>query len=162
MYIRRKVFSVLVDEESGKERLYSVNETLLEGCEVREFAEKEEEPKKKSGKGKKIALGVAGAVATTAAGAYAAKKGYLGKKAADKVNNVILKYSKEGGKVYEQAIKDKVNAHKKDIVKHAKEVVAKKHAGADKFTQKNISDALVEKNLKKAEASMRKHNPGRR
>ena len=47
MYVRRKVFSVLVDE-TGEERLYSVNETLLEGFEYeeREFAEKEEEPKK--------------------------------------------------------------------------------------------------------------------
>ena len=161
MYIRRKVFSILVDE-TGEERLYSVNETILED---RIFAKKEEEEKeepKKGGKGKKIALGIAGAVATTAAGAYAAKKGYLGKKAADKVNNVIMKHSKEGGKVYEQAVKDKVNAHKKAIVKRAQEVVAKEHAGADKFTQKNISDALAEKNLKKAESSMRKHNPGRK
>ena len=158
MYIRRKVFSILTDEK-GEERLYSVNETVFKGYEVREFAEKEE---KKSHKGAKIAAGVAGTVGATAAGVYAAKKGLLGKRAADKVNNVILKYSKEGGKVYEQAIKDKVNAHKKGIVKHAQEVVAKKHAGADKFTQKNISDALAEKNLKKAEASMRKHNPGRK
>lgn len=158
MYIRRKVFSILTDE-MGEERLYSVNETVFEGYEEREFAKKEE---KKSHKGAKIAAGVAGTVGATAAGVYAAKKGLLGKKAADKVNNVILKYSKEGGKVYEQAIKDKVNAHKKGIVKHAQEVVAKKHAGADKFTQKNISDALAEKNLKKAEASMRKHNPGRK
>ncbi len=42
MYIRRKVFSILVDE-TGEERLYSVNETILEGYEEREFAEKEEE-----------------------------------------------------------------------------------------------------------------------
>ena len=159
MYIRRKVFSVLVDE-TGEERLYSVNETILED---RIFTKKEEEEEpKKGGKGKKIALGIAGAVATTAAGAYAAKKGYLGKKAADKVNNVIMKHSKEGGKVYEQAVKDKVNAHKKAIVKRAQEVVAKEHAGADKFTQKNISDALAKENLKKAEASMRKHNPGKK
>lgn len=158
MYIRRKVFSILTNE-MGEERLYSVNETVFEGYEEREFSKKEE---KKSHKGAKIAAGVVGTVGATAAGVYAAKKGLLGKKAADKVNNVIMKYSKEGGKVYEQAVKDKVNAHKKDIVKHAQEVVAKKHAGADKFTQKNISDALAEKNLKKAEASMRKHNPGRK
>ena len=158
MYIRRKVFSVLLDE-TGEERLYSVNETILED---RIFANKEEEEPKKGGKGKKIALGIAGAVATTAAGAYAAKKGYLGKKAADKVNKVIMKHSKEGGKVYEQAVKDRVNAHKKDIVKTAENKIAKKYPSADKFTQKNISDALVEKNLKKAEASMRKHNPGRK
>ena len=49
MYIRRKVFSVLVDE-TGEERLYSVNETLLEGYEEREFAEKEEEVEPKNDK----------------------------------------------------------------------------------------------------------------
>lgn len=45
MYIRRKVFSVLTDE-TGEERLYSVNETLLDGYEVeeeREFAKKEDD-----------------------------------------------------------------------------------------------------------------------
>ena len=159
MYIRRKVFSVLVDE-TGEEKLYSVNETVFEGYKEREFAEKEEE--KKSRKAAKVAGGIAGAAVTTAAGLYAAKKGYLGKKAADKVNNVIMKHSKEGGKVYVQAVKDKVNAHKKDIIKNAQEVVAKKHAGADKFTQKNISDALAKENLKKAAASIIKHNPGRK
>lgn len=43
MYIRRKVFSILTDE-MGEERLYSVNETVLEGFEYNEriFAEKEE------------------------------------------------------------------------------------------------------------------------
>ena len=41
MYIRRKVFSILTDE-MGEERLYSVNETLLEGYEVREFAKRED------------------------------------------------------------------------------------------------------------------------
>lgn len=44
MYIRRKVFSILTDE-AGEERLYSINETLLEGYgveEEREFAKKEE------------------------------------------------------------------------------------------------------------------------
>ena len=37
MYIRRKVFSILTDE-MGEERLYSVNETVFEGYEEREFA----------------------------------------------------------------------------------------------------------------------------
>ena len=44
MYIRRKVFSILTDE-MGEERLYSVNETILEDYEEREFADKEEEEK---------------------------------------------------------------------------------------------------------------------
>ena len=41
MYIRRKVFSIFTDE-AGEERLYSVNETVFEGFEEREFAKKEE------------------------------------------------------------------------------------------------------------------------
>ena len=44
MYIRRKVFSILTDE-MGEERLYSVNETVFEGYEEREFAKKEENEK---------------------------------------------------------------------------------------------------------------------
>ena len=40
MYIRRKVFSVLTDE-MGEERLYSVNETVLEGFEYDEVEQKE-------------------------------------------------------------------------------------------------------------------------
>ena len=39
MYIRRKVFSILTDE-MGEERLYSVNETVFEGYEEREFGMK--------------------------------------------------------------------------------------------------------------------------
>lgn len=47
MYIRRKVFSILTDE-MGEEKLFSVNETLLEGYEYDEvddryFSKKEEE-----------------------------------------------------------------------------------------------------------------------
>lgn len=53
MYIRRKVFSVLVDE-TGEERLYSVNETILEGYEEREFAEKKEEEESPRAKRKRL------------------------------------------------------------------------------------------------------------
>ena len=112
MYIRRKVFSILTDE-MGEERLYSVNETILEGYEYdeeREFAESEEK-EKKSHKGAKIATGVAGTAAATAAGIYAAKKGLLGGKAAEKVNRAFMKYTKAGSKHYEQAVQDAVNAN---------------------------------------------------
>lgn len=115
MYIRRKVFSILTDE-MGEERLYSVNETVFEGYEEREFAKKEE---KKSHKGAKIAAGVAGTVGATAAGVYAAKKGLLGGKAAEKVNKVVMKYAKTGGKHYEQAVKDAVKANTKKLQKES-------------------------------------------
>ena len=122
MYIRRKVFSILADE-MGEERLYSVNETLLEGYEYeeRDFAdseeEEEEEHPKKSHKAAKIAGGVAGVVGTTAAGVYAAKKGLLGKKAGEAVNKIIMKNTKAGSKLYEQAVKDTVNLHSKELEK---------------------------------------------
>ena len=45
MYIRRKVFSRLWDEETNEEKLFSVNETILseEGIEDREFSKKDDE-----------------------------------------------------------------------------------------------------------------------
>ena len=71
MYIRRKVFSVCLDE-NGEERLFSTNEVISEESYLKMFAEKEE--KKGMSKGKKRALIAAGAVAGTAAGLYGANK----------------------------------------------------------------------------------------
>ena len=154
MYIRRKVFSILVDE-SGEERLYSVNETLLED---RMFAKKEEEPKKKSGKGKKVALGVTGAVATTAAGAYAAKKGLLGAKAGTAVNKVIMKNTKAGSKYYEQAVKDAVKANTKKLHKEsatkAREVFTNPNEGQLK--------SMFSKAKAKFEAELKQGTPGKK
>ena len=60
MYIRRKVFACLTDE-MGEEKLFSVNETILEECENREFSEKEEKKSKIRTAGKIAALTGAGA-----------------------------------------------------------------------------------------------------
>lgn len=60
MYIRRKVFSIALDE-NGEERLFSTNKVVTE-------------EKKGLSKGKKRALIAAGAVAGTAAGIYGANK----------------------------------------------------------------------------------------
>ena len=63
MYIRRKVFSRIWDEETNDEKLFSVNETILSGndCEDREFSEKEEKKSKIRTVGKVAALTGAGA-----------------------------------------------------------------------------------------------------
>ena len=148
MYIRRKVFSVLTNE-MGEERLYSVNETVFEGFEYDEvderiFAEKEE---KKGGKGKKIAAGVVGTTAATAAGLYAAKKGHLGAKAGEAVNKVIMKYAKQGGKVYENAVKDATKAQTKKIKKQLMAELSKEFPGS---AQANLRKNLTESRIKDA------------
>ena len=79
MYIRRKVFSILTDE-MGEERLYSVNETVLEGFEYdeveqREFAKKRsdlEDYNSARGYGRGVLLG--GSLTATAAGIRAGRK----------------------------------------------------------------------------------------
>ena len=66
MNIRRKVFSIINVE--GEEKMFSVNETLLSNVEQREFAEKEEDKKKKKGltKGQKAAIATAGSILAAA------------------------------------------------------------------------------------------------
>ena len=166
MYIRRKVFSVLVDE-AGEERLYSVNETLLEGYEEREFAEKEEkeEEPKKSHKAAKVAAGVGGAVATTAAGVYAAKKGLLGKKAGEAVNKVIMKNTKAGSKLYEQAVKDTVNIHSKELEKEISKDLKKYFPNISRKELKSATKTGIRKKqhiLDKVADEVRTKTPGRK
>ena len=87
MYIRRKVFSVALDE-NGEERYFSTNEIINEEDYLDEvlYSEdeegyldevqysEEEEPKKKSHLGRNIALGTAGTAALAGGGIYGAKK----------------------------------------------------------------------------------------
>lgn len=76
MYIRRKVFSV-IEDENGVERYFSTTEFINEEAYLnsvqREFAEKEE--KKKLSTGKKAALATAGTAAAATAAAYGISKG---------------------------------------------------------------------------------------
>ena len=108
MYIRRKVFSILADE-MGEERLYSVNETLLEDYEYeeRDFADSEEdiyklkeellrkeleaEYKKKRKRNRRLSR--AAALATVGTG-LAAANGLLGNKAAKYINEGLIERSK--------------------------------------------------------------------
>ena len=99
MYIRRKVFSVALDE-SGEERYFSTNEIINEEDYLDEVMysdydeddyldeymysdeEEDEKPKKKLSKGAKIAIGVGGGTAALGGGIYGAKK--LGRHMQDK------------------------------------------------------------------------------
>ena len=99
MYIRRKVFSILADE-MGEERLYSVNETLLEDYEYeeRDFAdsEEEEEGAKKSHKKAKLRdvkshKGIKRAIITAIPTGFGSiTGGYSSKDAANKADDADL------------------------------------------------------------------------
>jgi hypothetical protein len=103
MYIRRKVFSVGLDEY-GNERLYSQTELISEEDYLNElmYSDEEEAPRK-SHKGRNIALGAAGAAALATTAGILAHKGKLGPKAQKYVDNAYAKargvFRKKGGKV---------------------------------------------------------------
>ena len=75
MYIRRKVFSVVLDE-NGEERYFSTNEFINEEDYLDEvlFSDDDEESEEKSHRGRNIAIGAGGAAALTGSGIYGAKK----------------------------------------------------------------------------------------
>lgn len=76
MYIRRKVFSVAIDE-NGEEKLFSTTEIMSEESYL-EKAYAEAEAEKKSSTGKKVAIGAGATAAAGAGGIYGAGK--LGEK----------------------------------------------------------------------------------
>ncbi len=106
MYIRRKVFSI-AEDMYGDERYFSTTDIDLGFSDYddnfydeRLYAEDEG-----LSTGAKVGLGVAGTAATTAGAIYAAKKGWLGKKAqgwyesgASKLKNMFSKEAKKGAK----------------------------------------------------------------
>lgn len=106
MYIRRKVFSTYIDEETGEEKLFSVNEIISEDEYVeRLYAETAKEEKKKKvglsnidshrGLGRSLAIGqLPGAIAA-----------HAGKKAANKAD--------EEGKSDDEIIKEASKAGRK-------------------------------------------------
>jgi len=75
MYIRRKVFSVALDE-NGEEKYFSTNEFINEEDYLDEvlFSDDDEESEEKSHRGRNIAIGAGGAAALTGGGIYGAKK----------------------------------------------------------------------------------------
>lgn len=127
MYIRRKVFSI-AEDMYGDERYFSTTDIDLGFSDYddnfydeRLYAEDEG-----LSTGAKVGLGVAGTAATTAGAIYAAKKGWLGKKAqgwyesgASKLKNMFSKEAKKGAKreltKEQQLAKDYANANRRDI-----------------------------------------------
>ena len=128
MYIRRKVFSI-AEDMYGDERYFSTTDIDLGFSDYddnfydeRLYAEDEG-----LSTGAKVGLGVAGTAATTAGAIYAAKKGWLGKKAqgwyesgASKLKNMFSKEAKKGAAKKEltreqQLARDYANANSRDI-----------------------------------------------
>ncbi len=112
MYIRRKVFSVVMDEATGEQKLFSTNEIISEEAYLQKvYAEAEEEEQEKASKkakAKKIAKeaaivgGTGAGLAAGGVGAYYGTKALAGMKDGGKVKNAI----KSGaGKVVEFASK---------------------------------------------------------
>ena len=87
MYIKRNVYFSAIDQETGEEKLFCVNEVLDEDTYLeRLYSEGEEE--KKSSTGKKVAKGAGIVAGTAAAGAGAA---YGGEVLANKAGDAIVK-----------------------------------------------------------------------
>jgi hypothetical protein len=107
MYIRRKVFSVAIDE-SGEEKLFSTTEIMSEDSYLEKiYAEAEAE--KKSSTGKKVAIGAGATAAAGAGGIYGAGK--LGEKmvksAAKKAKDQVYNDSVAG---YKELVKKGVSS----------------------------------------------------
>lgn len=103
MYIRRKVFSI-AEDMYGDERYFSTTDIDLGFSDYDDNFYDERLYAKDEGlsTGAKVGLGVAGTAATTAGAIYAAKKGWLGKKAqgwyesgASKLKNMFSKEAKK-------------------------------------------------------------------
>jgi hypothetical protein len=115
MYIRRKVFSVAVDQATGEEKLFSVNEVISEESYQRMFAEAEEEEPKKS---HRVAKGAATGAAATVGAAGVGAAGVYG---AGKISNRLA------GRRIKRAVEEK-NAIMKEAAEKAS-AEAKKYAG---------------------------------
>lgn len=173
MYIRRKVFSLLQDE-NGEERYFSTTDITMEDAEERIFSlvgdednlEEREFAEKKEGlsKAQKAAIAGAGTLAAAAGTLYGAKKGLLGKRAAVGINTTIMKNTKAGGKMYEQAVKDAVKAIKKGDKEAAAwlKKIAKENPSMDAGAKANIARSIKESGDAKAERVLRARYSGRK
>ena len=102
MYIRRKVFSVAIDE-NGEEKLFSTTEIMSEDSYL-EKAYAEAEAEKKSSTGKKVAIG-AGATAAGTAGLAVGGSYGAGKLADRLAKNRTLKAVQEKNAIMKEAAK---------------------------------------------------------
>jgi hypothetical protein len=146
MLIKRNVYFSAVDQETGEEKLFSVNEVMDES----EYLEKlyaETETKKGLSTGKKVALGAAGTAAAAAGVIYGGKK--VGKVISDNarkaLNNphVSLIDAKAVRKSAQEAAK-KAGAKGAQITNAGNKAVKEANAKAVKSYERkiNIGDAL--------------------
>lgn len=134
MYIKRNVYFSAIDQESGEEKLFSVNEVLSEDEYLeRMYAEAEEEEKKSKAKtAAKVAGGVAGGTAVVGGAAYGGEK--LLNKAGEKIVNKIAGKRGPNGKFVklspmEKKIRDlAVKARDTKTIQNAATKLAKKVA----------------------------------
>ena len=158
MYIRRKAYSVAIDE-NGEEKLFSTTEIMSEEAYVEKLYAEAEKEEKKSSVGKKVAIG-AGATAGTAAAAggtiYGAKKlgDYIVKKAVkDLINDKNLsdeqyrKRVKVG--VALQEPEKKVEEVSKKVTKKAKDVSKEAGKKTEELTRKLKDSKAVREIVKK-------------
>lgn len=139
MYIRRKVFSVALDEY-GEERYFSTSEILSEEAYLDEVMYSSKKKKEEgSSRGKKIALGTAGALGAGAAGIYGAEA--VGKRMVEK-NKARLKDPKTWGRIFDADKRSKARTGEKLQIP-AKYVNAKGKAAADWVKNNKGKTALI-------------------
>lgn len=133
MYIKRNVYFSAIDQESGEEKLFSVNEVLSEDEYLeRMYAEAEEEKKSKAKTAAKVAGGVAGGTAVVGGAAYGGEK--LLNKAGEKIVNKIAGKRGPNGKFakltpMEKKIRDlAIKARDTKTIQNAATKLAKKVA----------------------------------
>lgn len=154
MYIRRKVFSVALDE-NGEERYFSTNEIINEEDYLDEvlYSEKKEK-EKKSHRGRNIALGTAGTAALAGGGIYAADR--IGKNIENKNLAKWAETNPNNEKVLEEL--EKKIAKGRKLRKPAETIVdSSKYVGEKaKGASKSAKDWIVN-NAKRGDAWVKAH-----
>lgn len=115
MYIRRKVFSVITDE-NGEERLFSTTEFIDESNYLDELAFSDNDDKMSIGK--KAALAAAGTLATAGAGIYGSK--LAGKAVIKQALKNSKKYRDEAASTFKNLTEEQVDDLAKKVAKELK------------------------------------------
>ena len=115
MYIRRKVFSVITDE-NGEERLFSTTEFIDEGNYLDELAFSDND--NKMSVGKKAALAAAGTLAAAGAGIYGSK--LAGKAVIKQALKNSKKYRDEAASTFKNLTEEQMDDLAKKVAKELK------------------------------------------
>lgn len=115
MYIRRKVFSVITDE-NGEERLFSTTEFIDESNYLDELAFSDND--NKMSVGKKAALAAAGTLAAAGAGIYGSK--LAGKAVIKQALKNSKKYRDEAASTFKNLTEEQMDDLAKKVAKELK------------------------------------------